>query len=47
MNDLKNSVFGALLPSDLESKKLDIATGGEDTDDMPPLEDHKPIKGKG
>ena len=47
MNDLKNSVFGSLLPSELEDKKSDVATGGKDIKDMPPLEDEKPIGGKG
>ena len=35
------------IQKNLESEKLDIATGGEDIGDMAPLEDEKPIGGKG
>ena len=49
-HDFEYALFGVFKPrvdnEDLEREKLDIATGGEDIKDMPPLEDEKTIGGE-
>ena len=49
-DDFEYALFGVFKPrvdnEDLEREKLDIATGGEDIKDMPPLKDEKTIGGE-
>ena len=50
INSAKYTIFGPLFcpdNKDLESEKVDIATGGEDIGDLPLLKDEKPIIGQG
>ena len=49
-DNFEYALFGVFKPrvdnEDLEREKLDIATGGEDIKDMPPLKDEKTIGGE-